>query len=228
MCTHKPTFSSPQTPWKRVSHERGSGGGGAWLLGGGSVNPVCSALEGVCGFRSPVGRAPNAAARGSAPQKAPGDAWLRGAQLALNIWWDSSARSRVALARGFCSPTPSHLSSRSHYFHVDNLSSFFEAPLCGCIGVSYNFIMAFLLFYIPASGANFFISLSSFKKKSLSPCPPPPRAKHISSIGHSKDQWRGKAQERLKGGGEREGGVAVWKIQGRKGETGPFTERVIQ
>lgn len=41
-----------------------------------------------------------------------------------------------------------------------------------------------------------------------------PRAKHISSIGHSQDQWRGKAQERLKSregeeGGE--GGVAVWK-----------------
>lgn len=25
-----------------------------------------------------------------------------------------------------------------------------------------------------------------------------PRAKHISSFGHSQDQWRGKAQERLK------------------------------
>lgn len=50
-----------------------------------------------------------------------------------------------------------------------------------------------------------------------------PRAKHISSIGHSVDQWRGKAQERLKsseGEGEGEGGVP--------GETGPFTASVIQ
>ena len=41
-----------------------------------------------------------------------------------------------------------------------------------------------------------------------------PRAKHISSIGHSQDQWRGKAQERLKsreGKEEGEGGVAARK-----------------
>ena len=49
-----------------------------------------------------------------------------------------------------------------------------------------------------------------------------PRAKHISSIGHSQDQWRGKAREILKsraGEEEGEGGVALGRC-GRKKRPG--------
>ncbi len=130
----------------------------------------------------------------------------------------------------FCSLMPSHLSScflsdsHSYCFPFANLlSSIFYAHLC-------NFLCSSALahpyygFILSESGDHFF-PLAAFHSLTVLVLLYP-RAKHISSIGHSQDQWRGKAQERLKrreGEEEGEGGVALWKYD-KKERLGPFTE----
>lgn len=121
----------------------------------------------------------------------------------------------------FCSLMPSHLSSwflsgsPSYCFLFANLLS----SILSVIFYACRFWLALSAgSFSLKSGDHFLPSCFSFTLPVLLY----PGAKHISSIGHSQNQWRGKAQERPRsrqGEEEAEGGVTVWKCNEKESVT---------
>lgn len=108
----------------------------------------------------------------------------------------------------FCSLMPSHLSS---CFLVDSHSCCISLLIASLPSFQCSSALAHPFFSLWVRWS--FFSLAAFHSLAVLVLLYP-RAKHISSIGHSEDQWRGKAQDRLKsreGEREGEGRVAVWK-----------------